>query len=68
MGCGVAALSVLFLATPTSLRAQAVAIGQVSGVVTDPSGSAISNAAVMMTEIEKQTVRSTLSDSSGLYT
>src|SRR5262249_4912220 len=47
--------------------AQAVAVAQVSGTVTDSSGAAIPNAAVTMTEVEKQTARSTVTDPSGLY-
>ncbi|HWZ30951.1 MAG TPA: carboxypeptidase-like regulatory domain-containing protein [Bryobacteraceae bacterium] len=46
---------------------QAVAVAEVSGTVTDPSGSAIANASVSMLETTKQLTRSTVTDSSGHY-
>src|SRR5215471_9123798 len=46
---------------------QAVAVAQVSGVVTDPTGAAIAGAQITMTETDKQTSRSTTSDASGFY-
>jgi hypothetical protein len=46
---------------------QSVAVAEVSGNVTDPSGSAVANAAVTMTETDKATTRSTTSDPSGHY-
>ncbi len=61
-------MPVLFLLCSTSsLRAQAVAVAQVSGTVTDASGSAIPNAQVRMTETDKQTVHSTTTDATGTY-
>jgi cytoskeletal protein RodZ len=56
-----------WLALPSSARAQAVAIAQLSGNVTDPSGSAIANAQVRMIETEKQAVHTTVTDAQGQY-
>src|SRR5258708_1357568 len=56
-----------WLALPSSARAQAVAIAQVSGNVTDPTGGAIANAQVRMIETEKQAVHSTVTDAQGQY-
>jgi hypothetical protein len=47
--------------------AQAVAIAQVSGVISDPSGEPIPGAKVTITETEKRSVRTTNSDGRGLY-
>ena len=49
------------------LDAQAVSIAQVSGTVTDQSGSAVPNAQVRMIEVDKATVHSTVSDAAGQY-
>src|SRR5438552_5205490 len=49
------------------LEGQAVAIAQVSGVVTDQSGSAVPNAQVRMTEVDKALPHTTVSDSGGQY-
>ena len=59
---------ILFLSAAPAVMAQAVAVAQVSGAVTDRSGGAVVGAAVTMTETDKQIVRSTLTDSSGSYT
>src|SRR5437016_5177406 len=64
---GVSALMLCLSITPNAARAQAVAIAEISGTVSDPSGSPIPRAAVRMTETEKQTVHSTLTDASGRY-
>ena len=56
-----------WLALPSSARAQAVAIAQVSGNVTDPAGGAIANAQVRMIETEKQAVHTTVTDAQGQY-
>ncbi len=47
---------------------QAVAVASVSGQVTDPTGSAIVNANVVITEVEKGVARTAISDSAGHYT
>ena len=59
-------LAVLFLACwclPSAVRGQSVAVAQVSGVVTDPSGAALADASLTMTETEKGFERNTVSDS-----
>jgi len=64
-------LSILILclvALPTPARAQAVAIAQVTGTVTDATGSVVPNAQVTVTETEKQQVHSGTTDSSGRFT
>src|ERR1700694_1273913 len=64
----VLSLSMIYwLALPNQARAQAVAIAQVSGSVTDQSGSAIPNAQVTMTETDKQAVHTTVTDAQGQY-
>ncbi len=57
----------LFVITPATF-AQAVAVAEVSGNVTDQSGSAIVGAEVSMVETTKQLVRATVTDSNGHYT
>src|SRR6476646_3654314 len=54
--------------TPTRSMAQAVAIAEVTGTVSDPSGAAVASAQVKMTETDKQQVRTTVTDSQGRYT
>jgi carboxypeptidase family protein len=49
------------------LQGQAVAIAQVSGTVTDQSGSAVPNAQVRMTEVDKALPHATVTDSGGQY-
>src|SRR5580698_8852461 len=63
----VSSLSILFLLWAPAARSQTVAVASVSGTVTDPTGSAIAGAMVTMTETDKQIVRSTLTDSLGIY-
>ena len=68
-----ASLSLLasFLISPglqPTLRAQATAVAEVSGTVTDASGAAILNAIVSMTETDKHLVRTTQTDITGSYT
>src|SRR5450432_3157166 len=60
--------AVLAWSGASALRGQAVAVAQVSGTVTDPSGATIPNAAVSMTETDKRLVRSTVTDATGSYT
>ena len=55
------------LTLPNLAHAQAVAIAQVSGNVTDQSGSAIPNAQVTMTETDKQAVHTALTNAQGQY-
>jgi hypothetical protein len=61
-----AAAFCLFNGVPVA-HAQAVAVAEVDGHVTDPSGQAIVGAAVKMTEIDRQQVRATTTDSTGRY-
>src|SRR5271169_2515690 len=58
----------LFLALATTANAQVTAVAQVTGTVTDPTGAAIVNAQVTMTEVDKHQIHSTLSDATGSYT
>jgi hypothetical protein len=71
--CAASACSILltfsiFLLLPGPLSGQSVAVAQISGTVTDPSGAAITNAQVSMTETDTQATRTTVTDSSGSYT
>ncbi|HVW87394.1 MAG TPA: carboxypeptidase-like regulatory domain-containing protein, partial [Bryobacteraceae bacterium] len=71
-GRGGAASALLALALSAGfcaprLDAQAVAIAEVAGRVTDPSGAPVSGAQVTITETEKQQVRNVVSDDQGRY-
>lgn len=55
------------MSLPPAMRAQEVAVSQVGGRVTDPSGAAIPNATVKMTEVDKQVAHQTVSDVNGNY-
>jgi hypothetical protein len=46
---------------------QAVEIASVSGLVTDPTGAGVANAAVTITETEQQVIHTTVTDPSGRY-
>ena len=63
-----ASIFLFFSLVTTTARAQSTSVAQVSGTVTDPSGAAIVNAQVSMTEINKDQVRTTVTDTSGNYT
>jgi hypothetical protein len=54
-------------AAASSAWPQAVAVAEVSGTITDPSGGALPTAQVIMTETDKRQVRTTLTDNSGHY-
>ena len=60
------ALTLLGFSTST-IKAQTVAVAQVSGTVSDPTGAAVTGAAVRMTETDKQAVHSTVTDATGQY-
>src|SRR5208283_1101013 len=62
----VIALAVLGAFAPRA-RAQAVAIAEMDGYVTDPSGQAIVGAQVKATEVDKGQVRNTVSEENGRY-
>ncbi len=57
-----------FIGLPGRLACQSVAVAEVSGVVTDPSGAAIVNAQVSLTETDKQLTRTVATDNRGSYT
>ncbi len=58
--------AVLFVFT-LRLNAQAVAIAQVNGLVTDPSGAAVVGVHIVMTETDKEVQHSVVTDSVGRY-
>src|SRR5271165_5629697 len=66
-GC-LLAFTFLFLGLHSTAHAQVTAVAQVSGTVSDPTGASIANAQIIMTEIDKHSVHTTLSDASGSYT
>ena len=57
----------MFCAVTPQAKAQAVAVAEVDGHVTDPSGQAIVGATVKMTEVEKHQVRTGTTDATGRY-
>ncbi len=57
----------LLLLTGTVAYPQAVSIASASGTVIDPTGSAVVNAQVRMTETDKQSVRTSTTDEQGRY-
>ncbi len=63
--CLVAAI--MFCASAPRAMAQAVAIAEVDGHVTDPSGQAIVGATVKMTSLDKHQSRTTNTDATGRY-
>ncbi len=70
--CWILAFSFVFavcacVLTPASY-AQAVAIAQVAGVVSDPTGAPVPGAQVKITETDKQLMRTVVTDSEGRYT
>ncbi|HEY3456710.1 MAG TPA: carboxypeptidase-like regulatory domain-containing protein [Bryobacteraceae bacterium] len=67
---GVVLLTSLFLfsGSQCKVEAQATAVAQVSGTVTDATGAAIVNAQVTMTETSKNLFRAVATDTSGRYT
>jgi hypothetical protein len=58
----------LFSGSQATLKAQATAIAQVSGTVTDATGAAIVNANVTIIETSKNLVRTVATDTAGRYT
>src|SRR5215470_7919834 len=61
-------LSMAILCSVPQLRAQAVAVAQIGGVVSDPAGMIIAGAQVSMTDTEKGQVHTAVTDSTGSYT
>src|ERR1051325_716887 len=62
----IAAAGCLLSLAPNA-HAQAVAVAEVDGHVTDPSGQPIVGANVKMTELDRQQVRTTATDATGRY-
>ena len=58
----------IFLSQPTSLRAQATAVAQVGGQVTDSSGGSVVGAKITATEVNRGIKHNATSDNSGAYT
>src|SRR6476620_5330595 len=61
------ALALIVIAHPSPAWGQAVAVAEVSGTISDPSGLALPAAQVIMTEIDKQLTRTTVTDATGHY-
>jgi len=63
------ALLLLFAAAsfPSLLKAQAVAVAEITGTVTDPSGAPMAGAQVRVRDTSKGTTRTVTTDSQGLY-
>jgi hypothetical protein len=57
----------MIVALAPNARAQAVAVAEVDGYVTDPSGQTIVGAQVKMIEVDKQQVHVTSTDATGRY-
>jgi hypothetical protein len=64
---GIGLFAVCFLVLATGLHAQAVAIAEIDGVVTDSSGKFVPGAQVTAVETDKQIVRQTSSDAEGRF-
>ena len=62
-----ALLVALLLSTSPILFAQAAGTATIQGTVADPTGAAVPNASVTLTNTETQVARSTVSDSAGHY-
>src|SRR3954454_22088319 len=61
------AAALVALNLPSPAWSQAVAVAEVSGVITDASGGALPTAQVIMTETNKQSSRTVLTDPTGHY-
>jgi hypothetical protein len=57
----------LLFASAICLNAQTTAVAQVGGTVSDPSGAAVANAQVTMTETDKDVAHTATTDAKGLY-
>src|ERR1035441_1519357 len=64
---GVAFLFATAVAWVPAARAQAVAVAEVTGQVSDPSGAAVAGVTVNLIETERGVTHSATSDSTGLY-
>ena len=63
---GLAVLSILFVVWVPAASAQAV-FGSIFGTVTDPSGAAVPNAKVTVTDVAKGTTDEATTNESGNY-
>jgi hypothetical protein len=61
-------LSLFLLLCPSVLFAQAVSVAEATGLVLDPSGSAVAGATVKMVETERQVSHAATTDATGRYT
>ena len=64
---GLLAVALSFAVTDRPLHAQAVAIAEVTGRVTDASGAAVPGARITIVETDKDQIRNITSDSDGRY-
>ena len=62
-----AALFCLFAVTPSAMFSQTASTGQVMGTVTDPSGGAVVGAAVALTDVTTNSVRTAVTNETGRY-
>ncbi len=60
------AAMLMFFATPRA-RAQEVAVAEVDGHVTDPSGASVAGATVRITEVDKREVHTFTTDAGGVF-
>jgi protocatechuate 3,4-dioxygenase beta subunit len=63
----ICAISMLLVVIPLGLFAQMAGTGQVVGTVTDPSGAAIVDAAVTLTDTATNATRTAVTNDSGRY-
>ena len=60
-------LLLLLLQRPMPVMGQAIAVAQIQGIISDPSGAAVPNAHITVTQTDINLVRSTVSGSDGAY-
>src|SRR5436309_634040 len=61
------AVALVSISLPRPAWSQAVAVAEVSGVISDASGGALPTAEVIMTETNKKSSRTVLTDPTGHY-
>src|SRR5580700_3465407 len=66
-GAALSLAAVFMFSAPPRVSAQEVAVAEVDGHVTDPSGASIAGATVKMTEADRQTVHTTTTDAAGVF-
>jgi hypothetical protein len=57
----------LVVMAPTNMSAQSITSGDITGIVTDPSGAAVPNAAIAVTNMQTNASRSTTTNAQGSY-